>query len=151
VPDLNPARPAPAPPTSMSRWTTGTRCCCAATPLAAADRRIVEAFAAQAAPALRQERLSAEAAAAKPLAAADRMRTALLAAVSHDLRTPLASAKAAVAGLLSDDVHFDDDDRRELLETADVSLDRLARLARLVANLLDMSRLQAGALGITAA
>jgi two-component system sensor histidine kinase KdpD len=75
------------------------------------------------------------------------MRTALLAAVSHDLRTPLASAKAAVAGLLSDEVHFDAEDRRELLETADESLDRLGRL---VANLLDMSRLQAGALGITA-
>jgi two-component system sensor histidine kinase KdpD len=116
-------------------------------PLAASDRRIVEAFAAQAALALRQERLSVEAAAAKPLAEADRMRTALLAAVSHDLRTPLASAKAAVAGLLSDEVHFDAADRRELLETADVSLDRLDRL---VANLLDMSRLQAGALGITA-
>jgi len=115
--------------------------------LAASDRRIVEAFAAQAALALRQERLTAEAAAAKPLAEADRMRTALLAAVSHDLRTPLASAKAAVAGLLSDEVDFDAADRRELLETADESLDRLDRL---VANLLDMSRLQAGALGITA-
>jgi two-component system sensor histidine kinase KdpD len=115
-------------------------------PLDASDRRIVEAFAAQAALAIRQERLSAEAAAAKPLAEADRMRTALLAAVSHDLRTPLASAKAAVAGLLSDDVHFDADDRRELLETANISLDRLDRL---VANLLDMSRLQAGALGMT--
>ena len=116
-------------------------------PLDASDRRIVEAFAAQAALAVRQERLSAEAAAAKPLAEADRMRTALLAAVSHDLRTPLASAKAAVAGLLSDEVHFDEEDRHELLETADVSLNRLDRL---VSNLLDMSRLQAGALGITA-
>jgi two-component system sensor histidine kinase KdpD len=116
-------------------------------PLDASDRRILEAFAAQAALALQQERLSAEAAAAKPLAEADKMRTALLAAVSHDLRTPLASAKAAVAGLLSDEVHFDEEDRHELLETADVSLNRLDRL---VANLLDMSRLQAGALGITA-
>ena len=115
--------------------------------LRASDRRIVEAFAAQAAVALRQERLTAEAAAAKPLAEADRMRTALLAAVSHDLRTPLASAKAAVAGLRSDEVHFDDNDRAELLETADVSLDRLIRL---VTNLLDMSRLQAGALGVEA-
>ncbi|NMO54963.1 sensor histidine kinase KdpD [Actinoplanes sp. TBRC 11911] len=116
-------------------------------PLDASDRRILEAFAAQAALALQQERLSAEAAAAKPLAEADKMRTALLAAVSHDLRTPLASAKAAVAGLLSDEVHFDEEDRHELLETADVSLNRLDRL---VANLLDMSRLQAGVLGITA-
>ncbi|MBU2668185.1 DUF4118 domain-containing protein [Actinoplanes bogorensis] len=109
-------------------------------PLAASDRRIVEAFAAQAAIAMRHEALTA-------VAEADRMRTALLAAVSHDLRTPLASAKAAVAGLRSDEVHFDEEDRRELLATADESLDRLVRL---VTNLLDMSRLQAGALGVTA-
>ena len=75
------------------------------------------------------------------------MRTALLAAVSHDLRTPLASAKAAVTSLRSDDVDFSDEDRDELLATADESLDRLSRL---VANLLDMSRLQAGALGVAA-
>jgi two-component system, OmpR family, sensor histidine kinase KdpD len=116
-------------------------------PLPASDRRVVEAFAAQAALALRQERLAAEAATAKPLAEADRMRTALLAAVSHDLRTPLASAKAAVASLRSADVDFDADDRGELLATADESLERLTRL---VTNLLDMSRLQAGALGVTA-
>ncbi len=116
-------------------------------PLAASDRRVVEAFAAQAALALRQERLAAEAAAAKPLAEADRMRTALLAAVSHDLRTPIASAKAAVAGLRAEDVTFDEHDRAELLATADESLDKLDRL---VANLLDMSRLQAGALGVNA-
>jgi two-component system sensor histidine kinase KdpD len=73
------------------------------------------------------------------------MRTALLAAVSHDLRTPLASAKAAVAGLRAQDVQFSDDDRDELLATADESLDKLDRL---VANLLDMSRLQAGAIGV---
>ncbi|MEU8026343.1 MULTISPECIES: sensor histidine kinase [Micromonospora] len=115
--------------------------------LEAADRRVVEAFAAQAAVALRQERLAVQAAAAGPLAAADRMRTALLAAVSHDLRTPLASAKAAVSSLRSPDVEFDADDREELLATADESLDQLGRL---VANLLDMSRLQAGALGVTA-
>ncbi|MFE0593350.1 DUF4118 domain-containing protein [Micromonospora echinospora] len=115
--------------------------------LDAADRRVVEAFAAQAAVALRQERLAEEAAAVRPLAEADRMRTALLAAVSHDLRTPLASAKAAVSSLRSPDVEFDAEDRAELLATADESLDRLGRL---VANLLDMSRLQAGALGVAA-
>ncbi|GAB7052246.1 sensor histidine kinase [Catenuloplanes indicus] len=120
-------------------------------PLAADDRRIVEAFAAQAAVALRQERLKAEAATVKPLAAADRMRTALLAAVSHDLRTPLASAKAAITSLRSasgehPEVAFDDEDRDELLATADESLDQLGRL---VANLLDMSRLQAGVLGLS--
>jgi two-component system sensor histidine kinase KdpD len=116
--------------------------------LPAADRRVIEAFAAQSAVALRQERLADEAAKAKPLAEADRMRTALLAAVSHDLRTPLASAMAAVASLRSRDVDFSDEDRDELLATASESLDRLARL---VANLLDMSRLQAGALGVAPA
>jgi two-component system sensor histidine kinase KdpD len=113
--------------------------------LPAEDQRIVAAFAAQAAVALRHERLAQEAAAAKPLAEADRMRTALLAAVSHDLRTPLASAKAAITSLRSQDVQFDEHDQAELLATADESIDRLTRM---VANLLDMSRLQAGALGV---
>jgi two-component system sensor histidine kinase KdpD len=73
------------------------------------------------------------------------MRTALLAAVSHDLRTPLASAKAAVTSLRSPDIKWAAEDRDELLATADESLDRLARL---VDNLLDMSRLQAGAMSV---
>lgn len=114
-------------------------------PLPAGDRRVLGAFAAYAAVALEQQRLAAQAEAAKPIAAADRMRTALLAAVSHDLRTPLASAKAAVTSLRSPDVHWDAADTAELLATADESLDRLTRL---VANLLDMSRLQAGALSL---
>ncbi len=114
-------------------------------PLAAEDRRVVEAFAAQAALALRHERLAEEAAKAGPLAEADRMRTALLAAVSHDLRTPLASAMAAVGSLRSKEVAFSDEDRDELLATAAESHERLARL---IDNLLDMSRLQAGALGV---
>jgi two-component system, OmpR family, sensor histidine kinase KdpD len=113
--------------------------------LAAADQRIVEAFAAQAAVALRQERLAEQAATAEPLAEADKLRTALLRAVSHDLRTPLSSAKAAVASLRSPDVDFGPADRDELLATAEESLDQLDQL---VANLLDMSRLQAGALGV---
>ena len=112
--------------------------------LAAADRRAVEAFAAQAAVALRHERLTEQAAAAYHIAEADRLRAALLSAVSHDLRTPLASAKAAVSSLRSDEVEFTDSDRAELLATADESIDRLIRL---VENLLDMSRLQAGVLG----
>jgi two-component system, OmpR family, sensor histidine kinase KdpD len=95
--------------------------------------------------AMEQQRLSAEAEAARPIAEADRMRTALLAAVSHDLRTPLASAKAAVTSLRSPDIRWTDEDRDELLATADESLDRLAHL---VDNLLDMSRLQAGALAV---
>jgi two-component system, OmpR family, sensor histidine kinase KdpD len=113
--------------------------------LPASDRRVLGAFAAFAAAALEQQRLAAAAEAARPIAEADRMRTALLAAVSHDLRTPLASAKAAVTSLRSRDVQWNAEDRDELLATADESLDRLARL---VDNLLDMSRLQAGALSV---
>ena len=114
-------------------------------PLPADDRRVLGAFAAYAAVALEQQRLTAEAEAAKPIAAADRMRTALLAAVSHDLRSPIASAKAAISSLRSEDIDWDDADTAELLATADESLDRLTHL---VGNLLDMSRLQAGALSL---
>ncbi|HEY2549415.1 MAG TPA: DUF4118 domain-containing protein [Streptosporangiaceae bacterium] len=114
-------------------------------PLAAGDRRVLGAFAAYAATALEQQRLAAQAEAARPIAEADRMRTALLAAVSHDLRTPLASAKAAVTSLRSADVDWAPEDESELLATADESLDKLSAL---VDNLLDMSRLQAGALAL---
>ena len=114
-------------------------------PLPAADRRVLGAFAAYAAVALEQQRLAAEAEAARPIAAADRMRTALLRAVSHDLRTPLAAAKAAITSLRSADVDWAAEDRAELLATADESLETLAQL---VANLLDMSRLEAGALSV---
>ena len=114
-------------------------------PLRAEDQRLVGAFAAQAAVILERHRLSEAAAAAVPIAEGDRMRTALLAAVGHDLRTPLASAKAAVTSLRSNDIEWSAQDHDELLLTADESLDRLARL---VDNLLDMSRLQAGALSV---
>jgi two-component system, OmpR family, sensor histidine kinase KdpD len=73
---------------------------------------------------------------------ADRGRAALLAAVSHDLRSPLAAAKAAVSCLRSGDVPVTADDRDELLATAEESLDQLIKLAT---SLLDVSRLQAGA------
>jgi two-component system, OmpR family, sensor histidine kinase KdpD len=75
-------------------------------------------------------------------AEADRGRAALLAAVSHDLRTPLAAAKAAVSGLRASDAGLTADDRADLLAAAEESLERLAHLA---ASLLDVSRLQAGA------
>ncbi|WP_200954501.1 MULTISPECIES: sensor histidine kinase [unclassified Nocardioides] len=85
------------------------------------------------------------AAAAAEIEAADRLRTALLAAVGHDLRTPLAAAKASVSGLRSPGLVLAADDRDELLATADRSLDRLTGL---VENLLDMSRLQVGAMPV---
>ncbi len=113
--------------------------------LEAQDQRLLGAFAAQVAVVLDRTKLAEEAAAAAPLAEANKMRTALLAAVGHDLRTPLAAAKAAVSSLRSADIELEKADRRELLAAADDSLDKLAGL---VDNLLDMSRLQAGALAI---
>jgi two-component system sensor histidine kinase KdpD len=109
--------------------------------LAADDRRILSAFAAQAASLLEQQRLAMVAAQLGPLTQVDRTRTALLAAVGHDLRRPLASAKTAVTSLRGGDVAWSAEDTDELLATAEESLDQLARL---VDNLLDLSRLQAG-------
>ncbi|MER5511888.1 sensor histidine kinase KdpD [Streptomyces sp. NPDC002766] len=109
--------------------------------LPAADRRVLAAFAAQAAVVLDRQRLRQEAGQAKELAEGNRIRTALLAAVSHDLRTPLAGIKAAVTSLRSEDVEWSDEDRAELLEAIEEGADRLDHL---VGNLLDMSRLQTG-------
>jgi two-component system sensor histidine kinase KdpD len=114
--------------------------------LAAEDQRVLTAFAAQVAVAYQQRRLAEAAAAAETVAEVDRTRTALLNAVSHDLRTPIASAKAAVSSLRSADVDWSEADRQELLATAESALDRLTAL---VTNLLDLSRLQAGVLSVT--
>jgi two-component system sensor histidine kinase KdpD len=114
--------------------------------LAAADRRVLVSFAEQAAVALQQARLLRQAAEAAKLAEANKMRTALLAAVSHDLRTPLASIKAAIAGLRAEDIVLDEADRKELLAAVDESADQLMAL---VANLLDMSRLHTGTVAPT--
>jgi len=111
--------------------------------LPAADRRVLSAFAAHIAVALERARLAEAAAEVEPVRAADRLRTALLAAVSHDLRTPLSVALASVSSLRSEDVEFSAEDQHELLSTAE---EALGKLTRLVDNLLDMSRLQAGAL-----
>ncbi|MFE7625107.1 ATP-binding protein [Streptomyces sp. NPDC057509] len=109
--------------------------------LPAEDRRVLGAFAAQAAVVLDRQRLVDEAEEARRLAEGNRIRTALLAAVSHDLRTPLAAIKAAVSSLRSDDVAWSDDDEAEFLEGIEAGADRLDHL---VGNLLDMSRLQTG-------
>ncbi|GAB2945746.1 DUF4118 domain-containing protein [Streptomyces sp. YPW6] len=109
--------------------------------LPAEDRRVLGAFAAQAAVVLDRQRLVGAAEEARRLAEGNRIRTALLAAVSHDLRTPLAAIKAAVSSLRSDDVAWSDEDEAELLEGIEDGADRLDHL---VGNLLDMSRLQTG-------
>jgi two-component system sensor histidine kinase KdpD len=115
--------------------------------LAAEDQRMLAAFATEVAVAYQQRQLSEVAETASELAETDRARTALLNAVSHDLRTPIASAKAAVSSLRSVDVDWSEQDRQELLANADSALDRLTAL---VTNLLDLSRLQAGALSMSA-
>ncbi|MGY1744870.1 ATP-binding protein [Blastococcus sp. SYSU D00695] len=109
--------------------------------LPAADHRLLVAVAGQVAVALQHGRLAAQAAEADRRAAGDEMRRALLAAVSHDLRTPLAGIKAASSALRAGGLELSGADREELVATVDESADRLTAL---VDNLLDMSRLQAG-------
>ena len=109
--------------------------------LAARDRRVLGAVARQAAGLVRQRELIEEAGQAEAIARADELRRSLLSAVSHDLRTPLAAAKAAVSSLRSEDVGFSAEDTAELLATVEESVDQLTAL---VGNLLDSSRLAAG-------
>ncbi|GAB3306330.1 DUF4118 domain-containing protein [Epidermidibacterium keratini] len=111
--------------------------------VAAHDRQVLEAYASHAAALHEHERLLADATEARAAAAGNQMRLSVLAAVSHDLRTPIATIKAAAGTLRHPGPHLDDGDRAELLEDIDVSADNLAGL---VGNLLDMSRLQTGSL-----
>lgn len=114
--------------------------------LNAEDQRVLQAFVAQLSSALEQRRLRAEASAAVVAAESDALRTALLRAVSHDLRTPLASIKASVSSLRQDDIDWPPDATAEFLATIDEETDRLNSL---VGNLLDMSRLETGVLEVT--
>jgi len=114
--------------------------------LAASERRLLGVIAAQMEQALEHRDLAATASEVGPLAVADRMRSALLAAVGHDLRRPLTAATAAVSGLRSTEVQLSPDDRAELLDTAQESLDALATL---VTDLLDVSRVEAGVLAVS--
>jgi two-component system sensor histidine kinase KdpD len=115
-------------------------------PLGEDDRRVLQAFAVQIAAVLERRSLQAEAARAEALVATDQLRTALLRAVSHDLRTPLASIKASVTSLLQRDVSWPPEAVAEFLATIAEETDRLDRV---VGNLLDMGRLQAGALQVS--
>ncbi|MDZ5447439.1 MULTISPECIES: ATP-binding protein [Micromonospora] len=111
--------------------------------LFAPDPRFLARLAAAAARTLDAERLADQAARARELAEIDRLRAALLAAVGHDLRTPLAGIKAGVSSLRDPDLELAPAEQAELLETIEESADRMSDL---VENLLAMSRLQAGAL-----
>ena len=115
-------------------------------PLDGDDERLLVAFAAQLASALNGLRLRRAAAAAEALERANELRTALLAAVSHDLRTPLASIKASVSSLRAEDIRWSAEEAAQFLATIEEETDRLNGL---VGNLLDMSRIQTGALHLT--
>jgi two-component system, OmpR family, sensor histidine kinase KdpD len=110
--------------------------------LSTSDRRLLGVFVAQLRMVQAQQQLEQTAAEATSLAETNELRTALLAAVSHDLRTPLASIKASATSLLSDEVTWSPEVQRSFYETIDAEADRLNDL---VGNLLDMSRLQTGA------
>lgn len=111
--------------------------------LSARDRRVLSAVARQAAGLIRQRELAEEASRTEAIVRADELRRSLLSAVSHDLRTPLAAAKVAVSSLRAEDVAFSPTDTAELLATIEESIDQLTAL---VGNLLDSSRLAAGAI-----
>jgi two-component system, OmpR family, sensor histidine kinase KdpD len=115
--------------------------------IASEDQRILDVFVRELEAAVHLGELEAEAEAAGAASAANDLHRAILSAVSHDLRTPIAAIKASVTSLLQRDVAWTPEAQREFLETIDEETDRLNSL---VGNLLDMSRLQANALEITA-
>lgn len=116
--------------------------------LAADDLQIIHAFANQLDLSLARQQLEEHASRAETLAEADHLRTSILRAVSHDLRTPLASITASVTSLLDHSIDWTDEDREVLLTTI---REETERLTDLVANLLDMSRIEAGALAVSLA
>ena len=112
-------------------------------PLSEQDVRVLSAFATHLSVELEREEIGRREEAARRVEEGDRLRTALLAAVSHDLRTPLAGVKAAVSTLQTPGIEWSEADRAELLAAIELSADRLDSI---VENLLDMSRLQTGAM-----
>ena len=111
--------------------------------LDADDSRLLQSFIAQLRKSIEQREVRRLALEAESLSRADELRTAILRSVSHDLRTPLASIKAAVSSLRQDDVVWSDEAEDEFLESIEAETDRLTRL---ITNLLDLGRLEAGVL-----
>jgi len=111
----------------------------------AEDRRLLRTLAAAAGRTWEEQRLGEQAEQARQLAETDRVRSALLAAVGHDLRTPLAAIKAAVSSLRQTDLTWTAADQDELLSSIEESTDRLTAV---ISNLLAMSRIQAGAVSV---
>jgi two-component system sensor histidine kinase KdpD len=139
--------PVPATPDDASysaELSGGFRLVVAGPTLPAEDRRLLTAFVDQLRLAQKTLALRTDATRAAALSDANELRDALLAAVSHDLRGPLANIKAAATSLLTSEVEWSSDDVQSFARTIDDETDRLNAL---VNNLLDMSRLQAGMLG----
>lgn len=113
--------------------------------LTADDRTVLRAFAAQMIQAIERAELEREAESAESMAETDRLRTALLSAVSHDLRTPLATIKASLTSLIETGVEWSPTQILSFLQTA---LEETERLNRLVGQLLDASRVQVGAVHV---
>ncbi len=115
------------------------------TPLAPEPRHLLETFANQAALAVERAHLADEAEQARVRAETESLRAGLLASVSHDLRTPLTAIRGSAEALLAGDAALDAATRRDL--AADIA-DEADRLGRLVGNLLDLTRLESGAVGL---
>jgi two-component system sensor histidine kinase KdpD len=131
------------PPALVVDASAGLRLAAWGPPVFAEDRGTLSRLAAAAARLRENQHLADQAGQARQLAEIDRLRAALLNAVGHDLRTPLAGIKAAVSSLRQPDIDWAPTDRAELLATVEESTDRLVAL---VENLLSLSRLQAGVL-----
>jgi two-component system sensor histidine kinase KdpD len=113
------------------------------TALHPAEERLLRTFASQGAMALERAWLTQTETRAKVLEESDHLKSALLSSVSHELRSPLATIKASITSLRSGDVHWKSSAREDLLANVDDETDHLNRL---VGNLLDMSRIESGAL-----
>jgi two-component system sensor histidine kinase KdpD len=111
--------------------------------LTPAQRRLMEAFANQAAQAIERAKFAEEARQIKLLQAAEKLQNALLNSISHDLRTPLVSITGALTSLDEQSESLDDENRQSLIVTA---REEAERLNRLVGNLLSMTRIESGAI-----
>jgi two-component system sensor histidine kinase KdpD len=143
--DGQPVPVTPAEATALEEIGDGVQLALVGPHLSADDRRVLNAFAAQLAVVRERARLGAAAATATELGQANELRVALLQAVSHDLRSPLAAIKASISSVRQRDVEWSREQLEEFYATIEDGTDRLGAL---VDNLLDMSRLQVGALRV---
>jgi len=144
--DTLPAAPLHCRPLKTSRGVVGVLGVMPANPaayLTQEQARLLESFANQAAIAIERAQLAEQARQAQLLQATEKLQTALLNSISHDLRTPLVSITGALSSLQEDGVNLDDDTRKNLVDTASAEAERLNHL---VGNLLDMTRVEAGAI-----